>query len=125
MLFLSGRISETMSYSALWIGACQSTYKKGFPYPFFDHRARLSCSGRPASAVLVPFGNEAQLPQWLYADFRKKVLWLPKTTRHRLSASLTRSERNYFTFLIIFWILCQFHGLNGDERYRLTIQYFL
>jgi hypothetical protein len=49
----------------VWIGAYQSTYKKGFPCPFFDHRARLLCSGRPASAVLVP--KRTQLPQWLYA----------------------------------------------------------
>jgi len=72
------------------------------PFLFFDHRARLSCSGRPASAVLVPFGNEAQLPQWLYAvwHFSKKVLWLPETTRHRLSASLTRSDWNIFCIKI-------------------------
>jgi hypothetical protein len=46
---------------------------------------------RPLS---LPTRGKAQLPQWLYAvwHFLKKMPWLPETTRHRLSASLTRSE---------------------------------
>jgi hypothetical protein len=84
-----------LAYSILaWIGACQSTYKKGFPCPFCSLTTAPGCNALAALRPLsLPLRGKAQLPQWLYAvwHFSKKVPWLPETTRHRLSASLTRS----------------------------------
>ncbi|MCK5523822.1 MAG: hypothetical protein KAI83_11885 [Thiomargarita sp.] len=61
-----------------WIGAGQRTCKKGFPACPLP--TAPGCNAL-AALRLLSLPTRAQLPQWLYADFRK--LWLPETTRHR------------------------------------------
>jgi hypothetical protein len=92
------KLTELMSFKK-WITPenhsfvdWRPNYKKGFPARFLT-----TAPGCNALAALRPLSsfprNEAQLPQWLYADFRKK-LWLPETTRHRLSAIPGSQRRN-------------------------------
>jgi len=60
--------------------------------PAFANSAAPFCSGRPVFAVLVPKGTPATPMTLRRLALLKKVLWLPEATRHRLSASMSRSE---------------------------------